>query len=748
MDTEKKIIEYVKINPKYKFNKSFLNDNEIEIFKKPIGLFDPLGNNINPLTGLEYTNIYAEQEILLKSGPLENVLVKKTYRNFAYIWTNLKVYEFSSDIIESVQKYQITLIVAGTGVGKTVLTPNLVLQSFNFKKKIICTVPKQILAHKSATTASECLDVVLGHQVGYFYMGTKKNTPDTLLTFTTPGSLKSLLTKDPYLQDYNCVIIDEIHERSVQTDQLLYLIREILNKRPEFRLVLMSATIDLTIFRNYFNKFTYNEIEILGKSFHVDIIYEKQPISDWKKLTIKKCLNILTSTTSGDILVFIKSGQDGRFLCNSLHSECKKLNINPYCSILESKSRSDERDYAISEFKYKTHPDMDASNPYDRKIVMTTNVAESSLTVDGIIYVIDSGFALESTYHPLLDASSLLEKRISKASAIQRAGRAGRTQNGTCYRLYTEQEYNEFSDYPVPEIQKTDITSDILDILLLEYIKDIKDVRKILNNLIAKPSDEFIDSAINKLYILKLITNKKDGKITDLGKAIAKFRSININLAISILVGYYYNCAKDIIRIILISNELNSRIENLFEKPKDDKKKITKHKKFYNKYGDYLTILDIYKQFMNETDKKKWCKKNDINYNIFIKNNKNIIEHKYHKIYNTVKDIIQNNKNIFTFIHKFEDHEKNILMSFAFGFTNIVSLFNSNKFIYKTNNTLQISDCKCDPKTSLDVKKKYKYLIYNELFLFKTNQPILKLNLVSALTPDIISKIKLYYKIE
>jgi HrpA-like RNA helicase len=752
-ENDKKITEYIKIANNYQFNNNFLNDDEIKYFKKPIGLFDPLGNNINPLTGLEYKNLYSDQEILLKSGPLANNLVKKTYKNFAYIWTNLKVYEFSSTIIDSINNNQITLIVAGTGVGKTVLTPNLVLQAFNFKKKIICTVPKQILASNSAKTASECLDVVLGEQVGYFYMGSKHVSDKTLLTFTTPGSLKSLLTNDPYLQDYNCLIIDEIHERSIQTDQLLYLTREILKKRNDFKLVLMSATIDLSIFRNYFNNFKYNEIEILGKSFNVDIIYENKPVSDWKKLTIIKCIDILKTTKTGDILVFIKSGSDGRLLCNLLHQECKKLNFNPYCSILEGRSKQDDRDYSISEFKYKTHPDMDLNNPYDRKIVMATNVAESSLTVDGIIYVIDCGFSLESWFFPLENASSLLEHRISKAAAIQRAGRAGRTCNGTCYRLYTEKEYLEFNDFPIPDIQKTDLTNDILDIFLLEYIKNVNDVKHLLNNLISKPSDYFINCALFKLSLLKLITKMKDnGEITPLGKVISKFRSIDVNFAISILASYYYKCAHDVINIILISIELDGRIEYLFDKPKhknDENEFLSKIKKFYNKNGDYLTILDVYTQFKKESDQKKWCKKNFINSNIFMSGGKDKIKIKSKKIFNILLNIIRfldsEKINYFSF-NDLGSHESNILLSLSFGITNIATLSDSNKLIYKTNNTLTSSNCKCDPKTTLDLKKKPKYVLYNELFIFKKNQPILKLNMVTKISSNIMKVITKYYK--
>lgn len=660
-----KINSYIKKVENYKFNNKNINNNDLKKhFKKPIGLFDPYGENINPLTGNPYENLYKDDVIKYKSGPLKGITVPMTYKNLAYNWTNYGVYNNMLPILDSIKKNQVILVKAGTGTGKTVITPKIALQFFNFQKKVVCVMPKKILAESSAIFAAKCLDVTVGNkiddQVGYFYMGNNQMSTTNKLIFTTPGSLKSVITRnedDPYLSEYDCVILDEIHERSVQTDQLLLMMKPILEKRPEFKLILMSATINLDLFNKYYtsSKITCGEIIVEGISFNVDIFYEKKPLKDIKGETINKMVHILKTTQSGDILVFVKTGGDGKMLCQALEQATKSLNdINPYCVKLEAKSTSDERKYAENEFAYKSHPDSDPSHPYTRKVVMATNVIESGMTVDGIVYVIDNGSSMEASFYPKENARSLVDSRISKAAAAQRKGRAGRTTNGYCYRMYTEEEFNKFYEYPVPDIQKTDITSDILDIYMLDYVKNNGDMRKFLNNLISPPSEDFIISSLNRLYGLGAIsTLDNNGIITPLGQAISKFRAIEVNFAKSILASYEYFCKDDVINIIIIAMKLDSRIDNLFDiqvnkrlSDKEQKKELEKikimHKKlFYSPHGDYITILNVYNALKNymrrspydknsdninstnnsineKKDPKKWCRDHGISSRTFI----------------------------------------------------------------------------------------------------------------------------------
>lgn len=641
-----KIHNYIKKIDNYNFNNKNINNNNLKKkFKNPIGLFDPYGDNINPLTLLPYENLYKNTPLLYKSGPLEGTTVQMTYKNLAYLWTNFAVYQHMVPILESIQKNQITLVKAGTGTGKTVITPKIALQAFHFQKKVICAVPKQFLAQSSAEHAAINLDVELGNQVGYFYMGRNVSSSNSKLIFTTPGSLKSVITRnedDPYLSEYQCVILDEIHERSVQTDQLLLMMKPILEKRPDFRLILMSATMELPLFNNYYKSsgITCGEVVIEGISFHVDIFYEKKTVKDIRKETVQKIVQILKTTDKGDILVFVKTGGDGKMLCQGLEMATRNINnIYPFCVKLEAKSTPEEKKYAANEFAYQSHPMMNPNHPYNRKVVMTTNVIESGITINGIVYVIDNGSAMEASFFPKTNARSLIDSRISQAAAAQRKGRAGRTRDGYCYRMYTEEEFKKFHPYPTPDIQKTDITNDILDLYLLDYIHNKNDVQNFLNKLISPPHEDFINCAFHKLMALNAIDNET--KLTPLGKALSQFRSIEVHMAKSILASYEYFCKDDVIHIIIITMKIDSRIDNLFDiqvnhklNKHDQEKEIKRikdlqKKMFYSPYGDYITILNVYyalKSYMKKNgnnnakkDPKKWCKEHGISQRTFIK---------------------------------------------------------------------------------------------------------------------------------
>ena len=609
-------------------------------YTKPIGLYDPLGQNINPLTGKDYTNIYSKEVVSYSDGPLaDGNLYKNTYSGMAYNWTNLVVYSKITEIIKSIRENQVTLIKAGTGVGKTVIVPKAALQAFNFQKKVICAIPKRAITKTTAEYSAKCLDVSLGKEVGYQFRGDNVTSEDTKLLFTTTGTIKSIITgNDPYLSEYSAIIVDEAHERSVQIDQLLYFVKQILIKRPDFRLIIMSATIDTTLFKNYFSKFSYADFIYLGKSYPVQIIYEKQVVSDWKTEATKKLFHILDTTTTGDILIFTKSGGEGKQFCDTLKARFNKDNKNkeditlPYCAVLSGSSSKADTDLAIKEFHY-----LSINLPgikHSRKVVAATNVAESSLTIDGLSYVIDCGYALIPAYFPNENASSLLEERISQAAATQRAGRVGRTKPGICYRLYTEKEFQEFKLFPIPDMQKTDLTSDILDMFTLSYIKNLSDVRRLLNELISPPSDDFIEIAFERLYKIAALSGSE---ITPLGRGIAQFRTIPPEFATCILAGHSYSCKLDIINIMVILEIIEFRMEKLYQKfvPKtsasaqknnaaEKAELLNKQRKFNHPLGDHFTCLNIYrnlKKYMEAhptESPREWCKQNGIYANVFI----------------------------------------------------------------------------------------------------------------------------------
>lgn len=642
-----------KPNDEYVYYDEYVSDDLKPYFEKPIGIYDPYGENINPLTGEPYKNVWSNVDVTLNSGNAMGKKVPNTYLNWSYIWTNLPLFSMVGDIIKSIRENNITIIKAGTGVGKSFLAGRVCSQAFNFQKKIIMTLPKKVVARQTAITTAKTCDVQIGEEVGYYFKGDKemdKNGKETKIIFTTTGSLIRKLTgDDPYLDEYDCVIIDEAHERTVQTDEIILFLKKALEKRRDLKVVFISATLNVEEFKNYYSGYSFNVVDMgEGTSFEIKDYYESQKPVDWQKLAIEKIMNILKSGKTGDILVFIKSRSDGNKMRNFLEPLIRGLgnNENPFITVLDAGVTPDEEMYAISEFAYKDHPESDISNPYNRKIVFATNVAESSLTVKGAVFVIDCGLALEDLYDPLKNAGALLEKFVSKSAIKQRRGRVGRTKPGECYHLYSEKEMEHFNDYPIPSIQKSNLTMDILDIMKMEkidtkannktnnnknnnqnkktnkripYVKNFGEVKKLLNDMISPPEKKFIDSAQLNLFSMGAITTLDDSAIlTDLGKGIAKFSGIPIHLARSVIASYYYHNKigeniiyyKDyIIPIVVIVGLLQGRIENLYldYKPRsklsnsDYKREQLLYKnkqhQFDSKYGDFITVHNVYQKF-------------------------------------------------------------------------------------------------------------------------------------------------------
>jgi HrpA-like RNA helicase len=822
--------KYINKSNNYKFYNKYLNSNNLKNkFKEPIGLYDPLGKNINPLTGDEYQNYYSTILDRYEGGKLAGKLYYKTYKNLSYIWTNLPMYKHISTILDSIRNNHVTMIKAGTGVGKTVIVPKVALHAFNFKKKVICTVPKRKLAASNAEFSSQCLDVLMGEEVGYFVSGDRNMNDKTKLVFTTSGSLKSYITNaDNLLSEYDCAIIDEVHERSIDIDFLILLMKEIIKKRPDFKLILMSATVDTKHFENYYlkdnKKLKFNTFEIDGKSFDVKIDYEPKQPQDWIPEAVNRTIKILKSKEEGDILIFMKAAGDGNKIKNLLESKLKDISeANPYIVLLESKTDKEEEKYAIDKFKYKNHPDSDPNNPFDRKIVIATNVAESSLTIDGVVFVIDNGYHMESSYNPYLDSRSLLEEPISKASATQRKGRAGRTKPGSCFRMYTEDAYEKFSDFTLPDIQKTDISTDLLDLLLLKYVKNVGDLKAYLNELIDPPKEIFLKASFLKLHTLGAITSNDDkATVTNLGKAISKFRKFEPNISKALIASAKLNCLYDVAHIVLISMSIDNQFKGLFlqyrpssrnmsnsQIEKEKKELEKKQRQFHSPYGDFISILNLYKSlqdFMNknsfvennqlvknnnkvintrsmrntENNKlaKGWCIRNGIRPNVFVQKNTKIHWDKIKKNTRDITKVIKNiattknfqnmndvlidnesnsissnkNKKGGTLINNIktnilEDKTHNIILAFCIGgVTNIAKLHDKKSMTYKTCFPFKNTLCKLDRDSSLTSKNATQYVVYNELFMLRKGQNILKLNLISKIPADVLKIMKKYYK--
>lgn len=570
--------------------------------KDNIGILDPGGKNNNPLTGEPYS---------------------ETYKNLGKIWSKFSAYENAKTIIKDIKKYNVILVISGTGSGKTVLLPKYMLHAFNYNGKIAITLPKTMVAKSAAEFAANTLDVQVGKQVGYQYRNSGKNTHsgDTKLLYCTDGTLVARLLSDPELKDFDAVIIDEAHERKINIDFLLFLLRNVLAKRPDFKLVIMSATIDESLFRDYYNKYNYKYIEIGAKTnYPIKSIFldenlninKKEYLSEGKKIIQK----LLKTTKEGGILLFVASIAETHDICEMLSEEDKEFKNRDICVPVYSKMDEEQRKIATDADYYR------GFIKDGRKILVATNVAESSLTIKGITYVIDAGLELRSRYDPVSRIDILEKIYITHAQAKQRMGRTGRTGPGTCYHLYTKQTFDDDMDrFPQPSIKTESINYEMVRLLNIPKIDTLKDLRNTFDKFIQPPSDRYIDAELSFLKELDLITsNGSSGKLTELGNMVSSLQTEPCE-ALTLIMAYKLYCFREVSAILAVIDATAGSISKLFTiSMSGDSKNNNLIKKFKNviqdfdnKYGDHITLLKIFKTYeikRQDRDKlREWCYK-------------------------------------------------------------------------------------------------------------------------------------------
>jgi pre-mRNA-splicing factor ATP-dependent RNA helicase DHX15/PRP43 len=609
---------------------------------KKIGILDPKGKELNPLN---------------------NKLYSDRYKELSKVWSKFPAYENAKCIIKSMSDNQISLIISGTGSGKTVLIPKYVLHMFDYQGKIAISLPKTVVTESAAEFAAETLDVELGNEVGFKYKNSnpKMTSNNTKLLYATDGTIVSMLKNDPSLKEYNAVIVDEAHERKVQIDLLMYLLRETCRLRPDFKLIIMSATVNEEIFQNYFKDFKFTTINITGKTnYPIESIFINSPIDVTqyldkgyeiiKQICLQNDKNTTSKATFGDILFFVTSSNEAEEICKRV----SKDNLDGFCIEVYSGMNAEKQDMALSIDKYKS------VSKKNRKIVIATNVAESSLTIDNIKYVIDSGYELKSYYDPDKRAKILEKGIITVAQAKQRMGRSGRTGPGICYHLYTKSDFEtRMKKFPEPSIRTSNIYDECLNLLARPDIQTVDKLNEILKNFIEPPNENYINLAIDMLSELKLID--ENSEINELGKIVSDFRD-DPCVSLSILVGKVYNCSKEVAAIFALIGAMKDNIGELFILPSniinisdDNKQKdmnqlnaLTnkfkeKQKKLAHLSGDHLSLLKIFTKYRelrhNKNDKKinDWC------YEYFIK--RSVLEKAYKhydKFKNRLRQIDQN----------------------------------------------------------------------------------------------------------
>ena len=688
-----------------------------------IGIFDIKGENQNPLSGEKYS---------------------ENYKELAKTWSTYPVFQSADQIVKKINDNNVILIQSGTGSGKSVIVPKLLLHHFDYKKKVVMILPKQIIAKSGADYSAKVSDVTLGKEIGFKYRG-ESNYNETLtkLLYTTDGTLISMIMKDNLLNDYSGIIIDEAHERRTQTDFLLYLSRKICQERSDFRLIIMSATIDQIIFENYFKSLKFVQMNISGKSnYPIRSIYLERPIDKTKYVAvgIEKIKNILNETELNDIIFFVTSGGE-------TFQACKEINKFAYCIEVFAGMNKDKEALAVSKDLFKTKSDK------KRKVLIATNVAESSLTIDGIGYVVDSGYEYYSYFNVDIE-SKMMEKRMTSQSQIkQRMGRSGRTMGGVCYHLYTKQQYEKLDKYPKPSIQTSNIYAECLNLLNLPIVQTIDQLNTILTSFIEPPSEKYIMYSINKLKELELVKNKK---ITELGSIISQL-PVDPAQGLSIYYGYKYGCAKEVIAIVVLSEIVKNKLSELFykdnknNKNNNDKKRkfdpnqnenLNAFKKQYDKINsDHYLLLKILHTYVklskNGDELNKWLNKYGLKQNVLAKAHK-----QYRKVKNDCFKVLQNlsmnsdsDSDSTVKFNKTRYKKKSlVLASLMHGY----SVAHKKDNAYKTQFTNNASV----DKDSVLIGKNKHHVLYTELFTIMGKTLMQLCSLVSTKTRELYENLK------
>jgi ATP-dependent RNA helicase DHX8/PRP22 len=504
---------------------------------------------------------------------------------------SLPVYRFRSELIKAVHANQLLIVVGDTGSGKTTqLTQYLAEAGFANNGMIGCTQPRRVAAMSVAKRVAEEVGCQLGQEVGYTIRFEDCSSPSTKIKYMTDGMLQREVLVDPDLKRYSVIMLDEAHERTIATDVLFALLKKTLKRRPDLKVIVTSATLDADKFSAYFNECPI--FSIPGRTFPVEVMYSREPESDYLDAALVTVMQIHLTEPPGDILLFLTGQEEIDTSCEILFERMKALGPSvPELIILPVYSA------LPSEMQSKI---FDPAPPGSRKVVIATNIAETSITIDHIYYVIDPGFVKQNAYDPKLGMDSLIITPISQAQAKQRSGRAGRTGPGKCFRLYTEAAFqSEMLPTSIPEIQRQNLSHTIL-MLKAMGINDLLHF-----DFMDPPPTNTMLTALEELYALSALDD--EGLLTRLGRKMADF-PMEPGLAKVLIAAVDLGCSDEILSIVAMLS-----MPNVFYRPKEKQTQADQKKaKFHDPHGDHLTLLNVYNGWKQNKFANPWCFENFI----------------------------------------------------------------------------------------------------------------------------------------
>ncbi len=557
---------------------------------------DAAGRHDNFLTGQPYSPAYTE---------------------LSAKWSALPLYQRDSmrELLNNLRHKQVTLLTSGTGSGKTVIVPRVLLKLMEVARggKVAITNPKRTTTKENATYGAKALDVPLRSYVDYSYRGDASRSPVARLLYITDGILLAkILYGDPLLVTFGGVIVDEAHERPVPTDVLLYFLRGVLRRRPEFRLVVMSATMDTAPYAAYFEGLSTAVQHVSGKpNFPIARFYADREHRDSASAVgaaVATVVKILKETKEGDIIAFVPSVKDVVSCCMKLHEQGT---ARVYCASVHANLNKDDMALAIDASAYRQ------DGAYDRKVVFATNVAESSLTIDGIRYVVDTGREVKVRYLPRLHGRSVGSGYATQGQISQRVGRTGRTGPGTAFLLYPERVLKRLPALPAPKVSDIDV-SDIAMMMLGRH--RLSETLAILSSLLTPPALPQVADALGFLHFHGLVRatlrgepmpysaaryrrltsadlGAMEGELTSSGRLVLQAAQMEVSLgnALLLLWGQVFGCWEDMVVLTCVLEQCKGEIKSLFSGdglPQDRLAEVR------DPHSEHRTLVDVYRRLV------------------------------------------------------------------------------------------------------------------------------------------------------
>ena len=510
-------------------------------------------------------------------------------------YKNLPVYQQKERILSALKENQVIVVQSPTGSGKTTQLPVILHEAGYSQNGIIAvTQPRRIAALSVSEYIAKQLKTKFPGLVGYKMRFEDKTDLSTKIKIMTDGILLQEMKLDPWMSKYSVIMVDEAHERSLNIDFVLGLLKRILAARKDFKVIVSSATINAEIFSKYFNNCPIVTIDT--QVFPVTMVYDPPAIktstanpeaSEALMSKIEQTIDrALDNHDNGDILIFLPGEKAIKDCMQKLLNAPfrNKIHIVP----LYGRLPKEEQEKVFN------------SAPFGKKkVVISTNIAETSVTINGITTVIDSGLAKLNFYSPKTYTSSLDETPVSKASCNQRRGRAGRTQEGTCYRLYSKKDFEERSEYTTEEIYRTDLSEVVLRMSEL----GITDFEKF--DFISPPNHEGLLGAVKTLEMLHAI--EKDGSLSSIGKLMVEFP---LEPRISRIIVESILRYPDVLEEVLICCSFLSAQSPFVLPVGEEMEARAAHHAFRDIQGDFVSYVKLFRKYMNQTNKEKFCQNN------------------------------------------------------------------------------------------------------------------------------------------